>query len=76
MIVNEKEYIQLIANDIEVGQRIYCGYTKPPVPKKKQCKIGQKISISVDNKIIGFYKVEFSSNVLVGGIICEIGDGN
>lgn len=64
-------------NEFSLGRRVWFIYVPPEPNKQKQFKIGQKVRIDDNktNKTLAYYKVEFTNENNVGGIVCKMADG-
>ena len=56
-----------------VGQLVSWDYANPPIDKDKQYPIGKVATISTGDKAVAFYRVEWSTDYLVGGRIIALG---
>ncbi len=56
-----------------VGQLVHFQYADTPVEPDKQYSIGKVATISTGDKAVAFYRVEWSTDYLVGGRIIALG---
>ncbi len=56
-----------------VGQLVSLDYANPPIDKDKQYPIGKVATISTGDKAVAFYRVEWSTDYLLGGRIIALG---
>ena len=62
--------------ELTLGQRVWFTYLRPQPKQKHQYLIGQEIRVydRETNKTWGYYKVEFTNENNVGGIVVQVGD--
>ncbi len=56
-----------------IGQLVHFEYANPPIGKDKQYSVGKVATISTGDKAVAFYRVEWSTDYLVGGRIIALG---
>jgi hypothetical protein len=58
-----------------IGQLVHFEYANAPIEPDKQYPIGKVATISTGDKAVAFYRVEWSTDYLVGGRIVALGQG-
>lgn len=56
-----------------VGQLVHFEYANAPIEPDKQYSVGKVATISTGDKAVAFYRVEWSTDYLVGGRIIALG---
>ncbi len=56
-----------------IGQLVHFEYANPPIEPDKQYSVGKVATISTGDKAVAFYRVEWSTDYLVGGRIIALG---